>query len=128
MIARGERRPTHALILAAVRRIPRGRVATYGLIARLAGLPRQPRLVGYALRHADDTVPWHRVINVKGMISPRAASDSLPLQRMLLETEGVRFDSAGRIDLRRYLWKTRREANRSSKGRPRSTPTSSART
>jgi len=65
---------THDAILAVVRRIPRGRVATYGQIAALAGLARQPRLVGYAL-HALPTstaVPWHRVINARGMVSIRS--------------------------------------------------------
>ncbi len=98
---------THPVILAVVRRIPRGRVATYGLVARVAGLPRQPRLVGYALRHADDSVPWHRVVNAAGRISPRADPDVIPLQRALLEAEGVRFDATDRLDLRRYLWRPR---------------------
>jgi methylated-DNA-protein-cysteine methyltransferase-like protein len=101
------RRPSscHARILAVVRQIPRGRVATYGQVAALAGFPRQPRLAGYALRHADDTVPWHRVVNAAGRISPRAESESARLQQKLLEAEGVRFDGEGRIPLRRYRWR-----------------------
>ena len=98
---------SHARILALVRRVPRGRVATYGLVARLAGFPNQPRLVGYALRHATDDVPWHRVINARGRISPRADPGSIPLQRLLLEAEGIEFGVGGRIDLERYLWKPR---------------------
>lgn len=101
------RTDTHDRILAVVGRIPKGRVATYGQVARLAGFPRQPRLAGYALRGADDGVPWHRVINAQGCISPRAASDSVRLQRRLLEAEGVRFDSAGRIPLARFQWRRR---------------------
>jgi methylated-DNA-protein-cysteine methyltransferase-like protein len=101
---------SYAVILRTVRRIPRGRVATYGLIAKVAGFANQPRLVGYALRHADDSVPWHRVINAAGRISPRAEPDSIPLQRVLLEAEGVRFDARDRIDLRRYRWRPRRSA------------------
>jgi methylated-DNA-protein-cysteine methyltransferase-like protein len=96
---------SHTLILTTVKRVPRGRVATYGLIARAAGLEGQPRLVGYALRHATDDVPWHRVVNAQGQISPRADPGSIPLQRTLLESEGVEFGLGGRIDLRRYLWK-----------------------
>jgi methylated-DNA-protein-cysteine methyltransferase-like protein len=98
---------SHARILAVVRRIPRGRVATYGQVAALAGLPRQPRLAGYALRHADDGVPWHRVVNAEGRISPRAASESVRRQRLMLEGEGVRFDAADRIPLARYRWRPR---------------------
>jgi len=98
---------SHERILAVVRRIPRGRVATYGQIAALAGFPQQPRLVGYALRHADDGVPWHRVVNAQGRISPRAASESVSVQRAVLEAEGVRFDLTGRIDLRRQAWRPR---------------------
>lgn len=96
---------SHPRILAVVRRVPRGRVATYGLIARVAGMPRQARLVGYALRHATDDVPWHRVVNAQGTISDRADPDCIPLQRALLEAEGIEFDWKGRLNLQRYLWK-----------------------
>jgi len=93
-----------------VRRIPRGRVATYGQIARLAGLPRRARQVGYAL-HAlphGSRVPWQRVINARGELSPRAAPDAERLQRALLEAEGVCFDARGRVDLARFGWRPRR--------------------
>jgi methylated-DNA-protein-cysteine methyltransferase-like protein len=79
-------------------------VASYGQIAELAGLDGHARQVGYAL-HAlppDSGVPWHRVVNAKGEISPRSAGDSHELQRMLLEAEGVEFDEKGRI-LRCYF-------------------------
>jgi methylated-DNA-protein-cysteine methyltransferase-like protein len=104
---------THERIYAAVRRIPVGRVATYGQIAILAGFPRQPRLVGYAL-HAlprGTTVPWHRVINAQGRISARAGEPAGSLtQRMLLEAEGIAFDARGRTSLERYGWRPRRTA------------------
>jgi len=103
---------THERIYAAVRQIPRGRVATYGQIAVLAGLPRQPRLVGYAL-HAlarGTTVPWHRVINARGMVSTRADGNPSLSQRFLLEREGVYFDTRGRVSLDRFGWKTSRRA------------------
>jgi methylated-DNA-protein-cysteine methyltransferase-like protein len=79
-------------------------VASYGQIAELAGLEGHARQVGYALHAlpADSGVPWHRVVNAKGEISPRSAGDSHELQRMLLEAEGVEFDEKGRI-LRRYF-------------------------
>jgi methylated-DNA-protein-cysteine methyltransferase related protein len=87
-----------------VRNVPRGKVASYGQIAELAGLDGHARQVGYALHAltADSGVPWHRVVNAKGEISPRSAGDSHELQRMLLEAEGVKFDAKGRI-LRRYF-------------------------
>lgn len=103
---------SHQAILAVVRRIPKGRVATYGLVAELAGYARQPRLTGYALRHADDSVPWHRVVNAAGMISPRADPDSLLRQEVLLEAEGVEFDHHHRIDLQRFLWRPRPKGHR----------------
>jgi methylated-DNA-protein-cysteine methyltransferase related protein len=89
-----------------VRRIPHGRVATYGQIAELAGLEGHARQVGYALHNlpARNDVPWHRVINAKGEISPRSAGDSHELQRMLLQGEGVEVDPRGRIDLKKYRW------------------------
>ncbi len=94
-------------IYAVVRLIPRGRVATYGQIATLSGLPGHARQVGYALfRVAPEAdVPWQRVVNSRGEVSYstlRHGSDDL--QRALLETEGVQFSTTGRIDLRRYLW------------------------
>lgn len=95
-------------IYTVVRRIPLGRVATYGQIAKLAGLPNGARQVGYALAALDGTkdVPWHRVINAKGEISarsdPRGHED---LQRRLLESEGIDFDAAGRVSLARHRWR-----------------------
>lgn len=100
--------PSFVRILAVVRRIPRGRVATYGQVAALAGFPRQPRLAGYALRHADDSVPWHRVVNAGGRISTRADTESARVQRILLVGEGVRFNGGGVLDLDRYAWRPRR--------------------
>jgi methylated-DNA-protein-cysteine methyltransferase-like protein len=96
-------------IYAVVRRLPRGRGATYGQVAQLAGLPGQARQVGYAL-HAlseGDGVPWHRVINARGRVSARAAPGWDGAQRRLLTREGVAFDETGRTDLRRFQWKPR---------------------
>jgi methylated-DNA-protein-cysteine methyltransferase-like protein len=99
----------HARFLAVVRRIPRGRVATYGQVARLAGLPGRARQVGWALHAAGGRpgVPWHRVINARGEVSPRSAPGYAGLQQQLLEREGVAFDSDGRVALARYGWKPR---------------------
>lgn len=94
-------------IYAVVTRIPRGRVATYGQVAAVAGLPRQARLVGYAMYGlpAGSKLPWHRVINARGEVSPRSdPGPSEALQRHLLEREGVRFDERGRVSLKRFRW------------------------
>ena len=102
-------RGSYQKIYAVVRRIPRGRVATYGQVAHLAGLPGRARQVGYAL-HAmppDAPVPWHRVINGRGEISRRAAPGGDEMQRVFLEREGVGFDSSGRVDLACYQWRPR---------------------
>lgn len=100
----------YARIYAVVRRIPRGRVATYGQIASLAGLGGHARQVGYALSALPDgtRVPWHRVINARGEVSLRSGLDGGgEQQRRLLETEGVRFNEHGRVWLSRFRWRPR---------------------
>lgn len=103
-----------------VARIPAGRVATYGQIAALAGLPRHARQVGYALHALPDgsEVPWQRVVNARGEVSARRQPGSEPLQRLLLEEEGVVFDAAGRIDLSLFRWEPEARRPRA----PRRTP------
>jgi len=93
-------------IYAQVARVPSGKVATYGQIAELAGLPGHARQVGYALHAlpAGSELPWHRVINAKGEVSRRAEHGWEGFQRQLLAEEGVVFDSVGRVDLKRYRW------------------------
>jgi len=103
---------TYAQVYAVVRRIPEGRVATYGQVAALAGLPRQARQVGYALAALADgsDVPWQRVVNALGEVSRRAGGTAWEhIQRALLESEGVVFDAAGRIDLDRFAWRPDRQ-------------------
>jgi methylated-DNA-protein-cysteine methyltransferase-like protein len=93
-------------IYRAVMRIPRGRVATYGQIARVAGMPRHHRQVGRALRDLvdDGLVPWHRVVAAGGTISTRAGTWAM-IQRERLQREGVVFDARGRVSLARFQWK-----------------------
>lgn len=109
-VAEPETESTYQRIYEWVARIPRGRVATYGQIAELAGIPRGARQVGYAMHRAPEGLPWQRVINAKGEVSPRSAEQSGAEweQRHLLEEEGVEFDLAGRCDLRRYRWRPRK--------------------
>jgi methylated-DNA-protein-cysteine methyltransferase related protein len=95
-------------IYAVIRRIPAGRVATYGQIAELAGLAGHARQVGYALYALPErsTVPWHRVVNVRGRLSLGTVIPEGDVeQRIRLEIEGVEFDAEGKIPLERYLWR-----------------------
>ncbi|HEX6944205.1 MAG TPA: MGMT family protein [Gemmatimonadaceae bacterium] len=95
-------------IYAVVRKIPRGRVATYGQVATVAGIPGHARQVGYALNAlSQPSIPWHRVINAKGEISARSRPGAEKIQRALLEREGVEFDGAGRVSFLRYRWRRR---------------------
>jgi methylated-DNA-protein-cysteine methyltransferase-like protein len=101
--------PTYHAIYRTVKRIPKGKVATYGQVAGLAGIPGAARQVGYALHALKEgsSVPWHRVVNARGAISKRSSGWGAEVdQRLLLEAEGVRFDSAGRIPLTRFQWRT----------------------
>ena len=87
--------------------IPHGRVATYGQVARLAGIPHRPRSVGYALSALDSAsaIPWHRVVNAAGKISERSGNmGAEDTQRIRLEREGVRFDAQGRLNLAEVQW------------------------
>lgn len=96
----------YAAVWAEVKKIPRGKVATYGQIATLAGYAKQPRLAGYAMAHTPDNekIPWQRVINAQGKLSFPPRSTTYRKQRTLLEQEGIVF-IAGRVDLERYRWK-----------------------
>lgn len=97
--------PEYEAYYAVIRRIPRGRVMTYGDVAAAAGHPRWARRVGYALSAlADPKVPWWRVINAQGRISRGGgrAPEGVDLQRDLLEAEGVDIDLEGVIDLDRF--------------------------
>ena len=90
-----------------VKRIPRGKVASYGQIALLAGNPRWSRVVGYAL-HVNpdpDSIPCHRVVTKDGRLSPAFAFGGENIQRELLLDEGVSFVEDNRVDMKNYIWK-----------------------
>jgi methylated-DNA-protein-cysteine methyltransferase-like protein len=97
---------TYQRIYNIVKRIPPGRVATYGQVAALAGLPGHARQVGYALHALPEhsVVPWHRVVNAKGGISLRSIMGAELAQQQLLSREGVRLDAKGRVSLTRHRW------------------------
>ncbi len=91
------------------RRIPEGKVATYGQIALLCRKPKNFRQVGYGLKMglAGEDIPAHRVVNAKGILSGAACFETMDLQKLLLESEGVevsRDDRGFRVELRKYQW------------------------
>jgi methylated-DNA-protein-cysteine methyltransferase-like protein len=90
-----------------VSQIPVGKVATYGQIAALAGLPRGARVVGWAMRAVPENwvLPCHRVVNKSGKLAPEYAFGGQEVQRSLLEAEGVTFNINGLINMEENLWK-----------------------
>jgi methylated-DNA-protein-cysteine methyltransferase-like protein len=99
-------------IYALVKKIPKGKVATYGQIATLAGVPRSARVVGWALHTLPEPevkkVPWQRVVNKEGVISTTCTDHPRDLQKLLLESEGIEVKKKNDfswIDLEKYLWK-----------------------
>ncbi len=87
-----------------VRRIPPGRVMTYGQLAELLGAGYTARTVGFAMHAAGESVPWHRVINAQGACSTGRVVLRQDKQQRLLEAEGVEFNARGRCDLSRWRW------------------------
>lgn len=97
--------PLYKLIYSVVCQIPPGKVATYGQIAKMVG-HCTPRMAGYALSslRAGSDVPWQRVINRQGKISPHGDGIGTALQRQLLVDEGICFDQQGRVDFSKVRW------------------------
>ena len=97
--------PAAAAILAVVAKIPKGKVATYGQVATIAGLPRRARLVGTTLKVEDTReLPWHRVLRADGRIAFPAGSAAFDEQRKRLKREGV-VVNAGKVALDTYGWR-----------------------
>lgn len=92
-----------------VRQIPRGRVATYGQVARMMGEPRKARFVGFAMHSSPGMaggVPCHRVVFADGSLAPGFAFGGPGQQRRMLQEEGVGFLPSGKVDMRRFQWET----------------------
>jgi methylated-DNA-protein-cysteine methyltransferase-like protein len=87
-----------------VRRIPRGRVMTYGQLAEILGEGYTPRTVGFVMHGSNNKTPWHRVINAQGACSTGRVVLPHDKQQRMLEAEGVKFNARGRCDLQSYLW------------------------
>ncbi len=115
----GPRPSAWEAVYAAARRIPRGRVMTYGQIATLLGSRLSPRAVGWAMHGCPRGVPWHRVVNASGGCSTERLSHLPPgLQRALLRSEGVVFRKNGTLDLADYRWNPAlKQVSRKSAGR-----------
>ena len=98
---------TFEIIYSVVRQIPRGRVASYGQVAALAGNPRWSRVVGYALHVNPDPegIPCYRVVTKNGGLSEAFAFGGINVQRELLERDGVEFTHDGRVVMEKYRWK-----------------------
>ena len=99
---------TYRKIYDTVEKIPRGRVASYGQVARVAGMERQARLVGYALHALSNDnakrVPWQRVINAQGYCSIKEPPMAAEIQQRMLEQEGIEFSPRGKVDWKKYGW------------------------
>ena len=97
---------TFAKIYEAVKTIPNGYVATYGMIAAMVGNPRLSRVVGYALHKNPNPkeIPCHRIVNREGKLSSAFVFGGIDAQRMLLEAEGVTFKTDGNVDLEKHLY------------------------
>lgn len=94
-------------VMSFIKKVPKGKVATYGQIAKLAGKPQGSRGVAWILNSSSKAhdLPWHRIINSKGQISFPKASSSYRKQKSLLEKEGVQFNQSGQIDMKVFQWK-----------------------
>jgi len=106
IIQKGDKMNTFDRIYSVVKAIPKGKVASYGLVALLAGNPRWSRVVGYALHVNPEpiTIPCHRVVTKDGSLSKAFAFGGENMQRTLLAEEGIEFLADGRVDMSRFLW------------------------
>jgi len=102
-------------VISIVKKIPYGRITTYGSVATLAGLPRGARLVAGILHAEEETLPWQRIINKDGFISIRGCHYTKDFQKKLLEQEGIEVTADFMIDLKKYGWFSLRHPERLAK-------------
>lgn len=107
-------------VISWIKKIPRGKVASYGQIAKLAGKPQGARGVGWILHSCTEVhgLPWHRVLNSKGKISFRPSTSQFVRQKSLLQAEGVLFVERGQVDIDRHRWNKEASRPRTSRGAP----------
>lgn len=108
-------------VIALIQKIPKGNVATYGQIAKLAGKPQGSRGVAWILNSSSEAhkLPWQRVLNSKGTISFPVGSASFKKQKKLLMGEGIEFDKNNAIDMKQFQWKKQPTARKAVKNKPR---------
>lgn len=114
-LARTEAGEFRAAVIAVVRRIPKGKLLTYGDVARLSGWPGRPRQVGMILKGLPETIrlPWHRVVNAQGLVPQRARFWGAHEQMQRLRLEGIPVDKDGRLPLEKFRWRPRPRASSS---------------
>lgn len=91
-------------VIGIVKKVPYGKVITYGTVAALAGIPRGGRLVGGILHYQGEDIPWYKVINRYGFISTKCLGHTKQLQKALLEQEGIEVTSDFMVNLQKYGW------------------------
>lgn len=107
-------------VMSWVKKIPKGKIASYGQIARLAGKPNGARGVGWILNSSSEAhnLPWQRVLNSKGRISFSKKSEEYKLQKKLLQKEGVKFSDDDSLDLEKFGWKKEPPAGKRKTNKP----------
>ena len=112
--AAGDARAFSRAVARMVKKIPRGKLLTYGDVARLAGFPGRPRQVGMALKGMPDEIkiPWHRVVNAKGLVPQRSRFWGAWEQMRRLRTEGIPVDDDGNLPLAQFRWMPRNAGDR----------------
>lgn len=104
-------------VISFIKKIPKGKVATYGQIAKLAGKPQGSRGVAWILHSCSKShaLPWQRVLNSKGKISFPPTTASYVRQKRLLQKEGIEFGEQGQIDLKKFQWNKKASAKKSTR-------------
>ncbi|MEK2647049.1 MGMT family protein [Bdellovibrio sp. BCCA] len=107
-------------VISFIKKIPKGKVATYGQIAKLAGKPQGSRGVAWILHSCSEShdLPWQRVLNSKGKISFPPSTSSYVKQKRLLVKEGIEFGEQDQIDLKKFQWRKKVEAKKTNTRSP----------